>query len=587
MPRIMKNFTTVFFILLVIINSMHCASSKHYKLKPVITEENDKKSIPKPKVQRIGIYEDAIENIFGREIDEYSNISWHIRKLINNHKQAKNTNALDEVPNSSWFTNRNGKYPMTLEELKRGPNRRIGRPDMEGPLTIIAAKVEGVSPGFRVKDRKGDIYFIKFDINGFPQLNTAAEVITTKFVYAAGYNTPENYLSTLDPKQMQIAEGVKVKNRWGRDVPMTYEFVQKLFDKVHPNPDGTYRVVASKLLEGEPIGPFQFSGRRKDDPNDYVNHNHRRELRGYKAISAWLNNNDIKANNTLDMYVEEDNKYFVKHYLLDFGNSLGSRGLGLGGRSRGHKGTFDLGNMLKKTLSLGLWVERWEKEPRLVTSSVGYFESRLFNPEDYAQLVPNLAFQKATELDGFWGAKIVMSFTDEQIRAIVETGEYENQEDEDFVVKTLIERRDKTGRYWYSTVNPLDNFRFAQTNGSNGQQNPNGRVVEFDDLAVKAGFENASETTYRYKLKYRGKDLTNYFFSKGHPSLFLNSEMHQVIEKLFNEKTNIREDDKILTFKIETKRSEFGSWRKTIEVYFYYPIGNEKAPQIVAIKREN
>ena len=125
------------------------------------------------------------------------------------------------------------------------------------------------------------------------------------------------------------------------------------------------------------------------------------------------------------------------------------------------------------------------------------------------------------------------------------------------------------------------------TNGSNGQKNPNGRVVEFDDLAVKAGFENAERTTYRYKLKYRGKDLTNYFFSRSNPSLSFNSEMHQVIEKFFNEKRNIREDDKILTFKIETKRSEFGSWRKTIEVYFYYPIGNEKAPQVVAIKREN
>jgi len=580
-----KNFSAIFFILLLIASSINCASQKHYKLRPVITEE-DTKSIPKPKVRRVSLYENAFENMFGREVDEYANISWHNRKLINNHKQAKNTNALNEVPNSSWFTNRNGKDPMTLEELKRGPNRGTG-PDMEGPLTIIAAKVEGVSPGVTVKDRRGDVYFIKFDAKGYPQLNTAAEVITSKFVYVAGYNTPEIYLSTLDPKHMQIAEGVKVKNRWGRDVPMTVEFVQKLLDRVHPNPDGTYRVVASKLLEGEALGPFLFAGRRKDDPNDYVNHNHRRELRGYKVIAAWLNNSDVKANNTLDMYIEEDSKHFVKHYLLDFGTSLGSSGYGAAGPGRGHKGAFDLGHMLKKTLSLGLWVESWEKEPRLISPSVGYFDSRLFNPEDYAQLVPNLAFQKATELDGFWGAKIVMSFTDQQIRAIVEAGEYENQEDEDYVAKTLIERRDKTGRYWYGNVNPLDNFRFAQTNGSNGQQNPNGRVVEFDDLAVKAGFENAERTTYRYKLKYRGNDLTNYFFSRSNPSLSFNSEMHQVIEKLFNEKTNIREDDKILTFKIETKRSEFGSWRKTIEVYFYYPIGNEKAPQIVAIKREN
>ncbi len=580
-----KNFSAIFFILLLIAGSINCASQKHYKLRPVITEE-DTKSIPKPKAQKLSIYEDAIENIFGREIDEYGNLSWHNRKLINNHKQAKNTNALDEVPNSSWFTNRNAENPMTLEELKRGTNKGKG-PDMGGPLTVIAAKVEGVSPGFRIKDRNGDVYFIKFDIRDYPQLNTAAEVITTKFVYAAGYNTPENYLSTLDPKRLQIAKGVKVKNRWGKDVPMKFEFVQKVLEKVNSNPDGTYRVVASKFLEGKPLGPFQFSGRRKDDPNDRINHNHRRELRGYQVITAWLNNNDAKANNTLDMYVEENEKRFLKHYFIDFATSLGSSGYGAAGPSRGHKGAFDLGHMLKKTLSLGLWVESWEKEPRLISPSVGYFDSRLFNPEDYSQLVPNPAFQKATELDGFWGAKIVMSFTDQQIRAIVETGEYKNQEDEDYIVKTLIERRDKIGRYWYSVVNPLDNFRFAQTNGSNGHQNANSKIIEFDDLSVNAGFENAERTTYRYKLKYRGKDLTNYFFSKGKPSLSLNSAMHRVIEKLFNEKTNIREDDKILTFKIESKRSEFGSWGKAIQVHFYYPIGSEKTPQIVAIEREN
>ena len=141
----MKDVTTRCFILLVLLGSINCASQKHYKLRPIIIEEKIK-SIPKPKAQKLSIYEDAIENIFGREIDEYGNLSWHNRKLINNHKQAKNTNALDEVPNSSWFTNRNAKNPMTLEELKRGPNKGSG-PDLEGSLTIIAAKVEGVSPG--------------------------------------------------------------------------------------------------------------------------------------------------------------------------------------------------------------------------------------------------------------------------------------------------------------------------------------------------------------------------------------------------------------------------------------------------------
>ena len=40
--------------------------------------------------------------------------------------RAGNVNALDEVPDSSWFTNRLGRRPMTTEEIARGPC--LGRP---------------------------------------------------------------------------------------------------------------------------------------------------------------------------------------------------------------------------------------------------------------------------------------------------------------------------------------------------------------------------------------------------------------------------------------------------------------------------
>src|SRR3954469_12512328 len=33
------------------------------------------------------------------------------------HVRAQNVNTIDEVPDSSWFTNRNGTRPVTAEEL--------------------------------------------------------------------------------------------------------------------------------------------------------------------------------------------------------------------------------------------------------------------------------------------------------------------------------------------------------------------------------------------------------------------------------------------------------------------------------------
>ncbi len=577
LKQLIYNLNTLAICLSII--QLNCAGQKQYTLRPIITEEKDRESIPRPEEKKISLYEDAIENIFGHEIDEYANISWHIRKLTNSPKQAKNLNAVDEVPNSSWFTNRHARHPMSLTELRRGPNRGAG-PDVAGQLTVIAAKTEGVTPGFTVKDRRGNIYIIKFDSKKYPQLSTAAEVISTKFVYAAGYNTPENYLTTIDPKKLRIAENVMVKNRWGREVPADSADLQKWLTRAQRNPDGAYRVLASKFLEGKPIGGFLYTKKRKDDPNDTIPHQHRRELRGYKVIAAWLNNSDTKATNTLDMFVTQENRSYIRHYIIDFGTTLGASGYGLAGRGRGHLGALDLGNMLLRIVTLGLWVEPWEKEPRMISPSTGYFESRLFNPGNYAFITPVPAFQRATNLDGFWGAKIVMSFTDEQIRAIVETGEYANKDDEEYIIKILIERRDKTGRHWYSKVNPLDNFRLSENS-------TNHYIIEFDDLAVKAGFETTPQTIYRYRLEYQGTALTDYVISKGKPLMSLDSEMSHIIEKQLTEKTNLQQEDKILAFKIQTSRDGNSSWGKSIKVHFYYPFGNEKAAHIITLEREN
>ena len=37
--------------------------------------------------------------------------------------RAQNLNTIDEVPDSSWFTNRIGARPVTAEEVQRGPVR--------------------------------------------------------------------------------------------------------------------------------------------------------------------------------------------------------------------------------------------------------------------------------------------------------------------------------------------------------------------------------------------------------------------------------------------------------------------------------
>ena len=54
---------------------------------------------------------------------------------------------------------------MSLEELVRGPNRSAG-PDRSQPWTVIAAKTEGVTPGFTIRDGRGDLMVRLSDATG-------------------------------------------------------------------------------------------------------------------------------------------------------------------------------------------------------------------------------------------------------------------------------------------------------------------------------------------------------------------------------------------------------------------------------------
>ena len=53
--------------------------------------------------------------------------------------ESVNVNALDEVRDSSWFTNRIGRFPMTPEQVRRGPCQ--GPPlDPNSTWTVAGAK---------------------------------------------------------------------------------------------------------------------------------------------------------------------------------------------------------------------------------------------------------------------------------------------------------------------------------------------------------------------------------------------------------------------------------------------------------------
>src|SRR5688572_4409871 len=452
----------------------------------VVWVDYDFKNIEEPGTRNSGYYVSFFDSEFTEQWKRALDVPRHLRSLTGTPKPAANVNALDEVPDSSWFTNRHALRPMTIEQLVRGPNR--GDPPDLTHVTVTRAKLEGVTPGLQITDNKGNDYLIKFDQKNYPELQSGAEVISTKILYAAGYNVPENYIAYLHPDNLEIEEGMEFGEGKSKRA-LKREDLDKMLEKAARRPDGTYRVLASKILKGKPKGPFAWIGLRTDDPNDLIPHEHRRELRGLRVIASWINHWDMKEGNTLDMYVDEKGRKFLRHFLIDFGSTLG------GGKSpmeyfHGREYAFDTGTMVKETFSLGFYVAPDEKKTALIHPAVGIFSANDFDPGGWKPSFHVMPFDNMTREDAYWATRMILAFSEAELRQIIDTAEYTDPKAAEHIFKTLVDRRQQIARYWFKDINPIGNFSVSA--------GPEGPVLQFDDLMV--ALDLAPKGQYRYEL---------------------------------------------------------------------------------------
>ena len=140
---------------------------------PVVWYEDDRRDTEPPKGRDPSVKWDYFDDSWAQpreRITDPTRITRWIGTWFGAQRvpPADNVNALDEVPNSTWFTNRIGIYGMTPEAAAAGRGAEAG-PDRSVPWQVISAKTEGVTPGFNIRDGRGDVYVIKFDPRGLPQ----------------------------------------------------------------------------------------------------------------------------------------------------------------------------------------------------------------------------------------------------------------------------------------------------------------------------------------------------------------------------------------------------------------------------------
>ena len=381
--------------------------------------------------------------------------------------EAVNVNAFDEVADSAWFTNRMGMTPYSVDDLSRGvcDKELDGDSAKDGAWPIDQGKPNGANPGFRVNVPGAGKFMLKSDPEGEGERATGATSIAARMYYALGWWSPCDSVVYFKPGALKLKPGLKVTDNTG----VTRDFDAKMLKKILDNAQHRgelVRMVASKWLPGRTLGPFRYEGKRSDDPNDVIDHEDRRDLRGAKVIAAWLNHFDSREQNSMDTWMAVDAKNadsspgHIRHWYIDLGDCFGSQWAeDQTSRRLGFSYYLDLQHVGEDFISFGAIERPWERALRKGT--FGYFSTRDFEPESWKGGYPNPAFLRMQEHDAAWATRKIARFRDEHVAAAVRIGKFTNPEDVDFLTKTLIVRRDIILRRYLAKLSPVGELEMS------------------------------------------------------------------------------------------------------------------------------
>jgi len=301
------------------------------------------------------------------------------------------------VADGPFFVNRNIPS-ITPEQAGTGA---ASAPAPLGPWRIKKRKEAGRTPGFIGEDGAGRTFLVKMDDARYPELGTSAEIIGSRVCWLMGYRVPAVYGVVIDGTGDPVYDG--------------------------------RRATASLFVPGRVVGQFKLDRYRM-----------RREIRGLRLVSAWLNDTDRTDNNTL---VSVQNGRAVC-YLIDFNSCLGS----WNGRPkepwRGWRHEWDVSYQLLGVLTLGL-LPKLPADTEIRSPAVGTYDllaasdARRWRSED-----AQTAFDRVTHADAEWVARRMAAVTRPQLQAIVEAAAYSREEDAASVLQMLIERRRRVLEGW-------------------------------------------------------------------------------------------------------------------------------------------
>jgi hypothetical protein len=429
---------------------------------------------------------DLADNLLFRNLSEYAS--------LDQAGESLNVNSFDEVPDSSWYTNRMVRDFSPADVARGACEGTVLDPEASAEVTwlIDAGKPNGANPGFRVRAPDKTKFMLKADLVEGPERATGAAAVATRLYYAAGWYTACDSVVYFPRSRVKLKPNLTYTD----NSTITRPFDQAALDKVLANAahrGELVRMSASRWLPGRTIGPFRYIGVKEDDPNDRVPHERRRDLRGARLMAAWLNHYDSREQNSMNSWISSDpedkegSPGFVRHYYIDLGDCFGSDWDWEPMAKRlGHSYYFDFADVGRDFVTLGLFARPWDKayiHPR--GRIFPYFLPTNFDPTAWKGNYPNPAFQNMREGDGAWFARVLARFTPEHVEAAVRAGDFSNPTHTAYLVETLIARQRTILRRYFAKLSPLADLRLK------------GGELCATDLARRSGAFDARSFRYR------------------------------------------------------------------------------------------
>lgn len=207
-------------------------------------------------------------------------------------------------------------------------------------------------------------------------------MIGAALYHAIGYNVVEGYLVEVDPDRIVIGPEATTVDLSGRKKRMTMEDVKAILRRAARGPTASIARSRAVTRKGRTLGYFKDDGDARRRPQLIFPHEHRRELRANRVFAAWLNHDDSRALNSLDMLQgsEVAPVRATLHVRLRFHH--GQREHHAPGPSRRQRiHMLEWKPSLLTLVTLGFYVRPWITiDYPKVAKSIGRFESARFDP---------------------------------------------------------------------------------------------------------------------------------------------------------------------------------------------------------------